>query len=110
MKTRMRQQQAFAVIEYVVLIIVVIAALVGFRSYLQRGLQGQYRKAGETFGFGRQYSPTASIECAYDDEALVWYSTACFNNKVLQDGCKNRADYFVCAHTSMQACTAGCAP
>jgi hypothetical protein len=102
----LKRKKAFAVLEYVVLIIIVLALVFGFRSYIQRGLQGQYRKVSETFGFLRQYNPEATIECAYDDQLNVWYAQACYNNKVLP--CKSSADYRSCVNGVKTGCQAGC--
>ena len=46
-----------AMLEYVMVIVIVIVALVAFSRYMQQAMQGQYKKAGETFAFGRQYTP-----------------------------------------------------
>ena len=110
MKSAENKQRAFAVIEYVMLISIMILGLVAFQPYIQRAMHGQYRKAGESFAFGRQYSGSATIQCAYDDQADVWYSVECFNNEVLKTTppCKNQADYFSCAHAVMHACASSC--
>ncbi len=101
-----KQEKAFAMLEYVVLIIIVLAVVFSFRSYIQRGLQGQYRKVSETFGFLRQYNPDATIECAYDDQLNVWYAQACYNNAVLP--CKRAADYRACVDGVKTGCQAAC--
>ena len=44
-------------IEYAVLIAVVAAAFVSMAVYVKRGVSGQWRKVGDTFGHGRQYEP-----------------------------------------------------
>lgn len=64
------------------LFIITAAGLFIFKDYIQRGLQGQHRKAGESFGYTRQYNPGASTDCAYSSVA-GWYSQACYNNKIL---------------------------
>ena len=69
---KMGRPRAFAMLEYVMLIIILAAALFTFRTYLQRAFQGQYRKAGESFGFLRQYNPGSSIDCAFDPETNSW--------------------------------------
>jgi Flp pilus assembly pilin Flp len=97
-----------AMIEYVVLLLAILTALISFSYYVKRSLQGNYRKAGENFGYGREYSPTATLECAYDDKSGLWYSTACFHNKVVAFKCKDTVDYFSCATQAMGACTTGC--
>ena len=79
-------KRAFAVIEYVMLITIVCAALIAFRVYIQRSLQGQYRKAGESAGLLRQYDPGATIDCVHEvgESYEITYSRACFNNKVVK--------------------------
>jgi Flp pilus assembly pilin Flp len=44
-------------IEYAVLIVVVVAALLGISIYFRRALSGKWRSVGDTFGYGRQYAP-----------------------------------------------------
>ena len=113
---RNNARQAFAVMEYVMLCIILAAALYSFRYYIQRGFQGQYRRSGETFAFGRQYNPTASRDCAFDPAAnSIWYETGCFNNEVIKRGCAGKApgtaagQYDDCIKQAKNACTAPCA-
>jgi hypothetical protein len=102
---------AFAVLEYVILITIVCAALFSFRGYIQRGLQGQYRKAGETFGFLRQYNPDATIDCAFDPDLNVWYSQACFNNRGQATAGRRTTREVVAADDAAKlACQLGCTP
>jgi Flp pilus assembly pilin Flp len=54
----MIRKKAMSVIEYSMLIAIVVAALVGMQIYLKRALCGQWKSAGDVFGFGRQYDPT----------------------------------------------------
>lgn len=49
------RNRGFLAIEYVVLIAVLAAALVGMSSYLKRSLCGKWKEVGDVFGFGRQY-------------------------------------------------------
>lgn len=44
-------------LENAVLIAIVIAALIGMSVYLRRSICGKFRQAGDSFGYGRQYSP-----------------------------------------------------
>ena len=99
------------------LVIILAAALFTFRGYIQRALQGQYRKAGESFGFLRQYNPGASTDCAFDTwssnatgtprEVNAWYSQACFNNKSVR--CNLNAQYDDCLGDVRLSCQQGCA-
>ena len=49
-----RQHHANSMLEYIAVLCVVIAVFVGMSRYVKQGMQGQIRKAGETFGYGRQ--------------------------------------------------------
>ncbi len=102
--------RAFAMLEYVMLLLILAIALVSFRGYIQRALQGQYRKTGESFGFLRQYNPRNSLDCVFDPGVGVWYSSACFNNKILADKCAylSANDYKNCVFTAKVQCRAGC--
>lgn len=44
-------------IEYALLIAIVVAALIGVSVYTKRSLCDKWRKAGDSFGYGRQYEP-----------------------------------------------------
>lgn len=56
--TRHLRHGAFS-IEYAVLVVVVVAAVVGMAVYLKRAFSGRWRDAADTFGHGRQYEPPA---------------------------------------------------
>jgi hypothetical protein len=120
-------RRGFAVLEYVMLVLILAAGLYTFRSYIQRGFQGQYRRTGESFGFTRQYNPGASRECIID---TVTYEKGCFENQVLKDwtkdgkvykGCRQAPAtcialppaecvtyYDMCIEAAQKACTTGC--
>lgn len=53
---RDRLVRAASMIEYALVIVVVIAALLGIQIYVKRAICGRWRQAGDTFGYGRQYS------------------------------------------------------
>ena len=110
-------RRAFAVLEYVMMIIILAAGLYAFRNYIQRGFQGQYRKTGESFGFTRQYNPGASRDCAFDTDLKIWYEQGCFNNQIISLGCARKSststssalsEYDTCMNQARTACTAGC--
>jgi Flp pilus assembly pilin Flp len=52
---------AMSTIEYSMLIAIVVAALLVMQFYLKRGVCGQWKSAGDVFGFGRQYDPSTTI-------------------------------------------------
>ena len=97
-------RRGYAFLEYLVLVIVVMVALTTFRKYIQSAMQGQYRKAGDSFGMLRQYNPGASIDCAYNDKYNQWYSQECFNHKIVVDRCKVSSNFPVCVNTVRISC------
>ena len=52
-----RGRQGGFTVEYAVVVVVVIAALLGMAVMVKRGLAGRWRSVGDTFGHGRQYEP-----------------------------------------------------
>ncbi len=47
-------QRGMSVTEYAVLLAVVVAALLGMQIFLKRAVSGNWKQAGDVFGFGRQ--------------------------------------------------------
>ena len=56
-----RIKGAAPVIEYIVLVVVIIAALASMSEYIRRAVSGKWREVGDVFGFGRQYEPGRTI-------------------------------------------------
>ncbi|MBF0569994.1 MAG: hypothetical protein HQL18_04395 [Candidatus Omnitrophica bacterium] len=56
------KSRAFAVLEYVALILILLWALSLMRPYIQNAVMGQYQKASETYSFGRQHLPSQTNE------------------------------------------------
>jgi hypothetical protein len=50
-----RSRGGFFSIEYAIVILVIVAALISMGVFMQRALSDRYRSAGDSFGFGRQY-------------------------------------------------------
>jgi len=74
---RFLNRKAFSIVEYAALLIIVISAFLIMKTYIQRGIHGNWGKTGQTFAFGRQYDPQNTIECGYDDTANMWYDRNC---------------------------------
>lgn len=53
----MKKNKGFSILEYVMLTIIVMAALLAMQVYLRRAVMARYREAADTFGFGRQFEP-----------------------------------------------------
>jgi len=75
-------KKAFSIIEYTILIVIIIGAFLVLRDYVQRGINGMWAGAGQGFGYGRQYDPQKTIECAYDMPSGKWYDRNCFEQAV----------------------------
>jgi len=72
------KKQAFAVIEYVTILLIVMGAFLVMRSYIQRGIFSMHAKAGQGFAYGRQFDPQRTVECSYDGLTGIWYDENCF--------------------------------
>lgn len=59
MKRRNKNAQSF--IEYAILIILVVGALLAMRAYMVRTVQDKYRQTGDVFGEGEQYEKGVTV-------------------------------------------------
>lgn len=86
----LKGSKASATIEFAVLFILVLAALFTFRDYIVRGIQGNYKRMGESVSFHRQYNSYATISCRCDfagscdeegncEDARSCYDEMCFD-------------------------------
>jgi Flp pilus assembly pilin Flp len=51
----MQKKNGYTLLEYAMLILVVVVALIGMQLYLKRSLAGKWKQAVDSVGFGRQY-------------------------------------------------------
>ncbi len=56
---RINNAKGVSVIEYTLITIVVLAALLGMQIYMKRAISGRWRQAADTFGYGRQYGSSS---------------------------------------------------
>ena len=56
MRTKKLTHKAQSIIEYVAVIIVIIAVFIVMGTYYKRSLQARYRQAGDVLGGGEQYT------------------------------------------------------
>ena len=74
--------RAFSITEYLVVIMIIMGAFFIFKDYLIRGLSGHWKNASDQFGYGRQYEPSDTVECAFDSVwTHKWYDETCVENK-----------------------------
>jgi Flp pilus assembly pilin Flp len=58
MRIRESTHKAQSVIEYVAVIVVIVAVFIAIGAYYKRTLQGRLRQAGDVLGGGEQYTPS----------------------------------------------------
>lgn len=51
--------------EFLALILFILATFLVFQKYIVRGLSGRWKDAGDALGQGRIYDPHKTLECAY---------------------------------------------
>ncbi|MDP8213465.1 MAG: hypothetical protein P9X22_09315 [Candidatus Zapsychrus exili] len=67
-------------LEYVLLIVFIIAALLVFQKYISRAIWGRYKSVGDALGSGLIYDPEKTLECGYDHlYGSGWYNAACYD-------------------------------
>jgi hypothetical protein len=120
-------RRAYSVLEYLVIFVVVIAALLVLGSYIHSAMQGQFRTAGATMADLRQHE-TSSQDCAYDDQLGIWYSVACVDNgwgtncryagvdnvnmraECRSNPCNGQCPFSCCQENVKRSCAMPCAP
>jgi len=63
MKTKQRKTHGQTLLEFVVLFIVLVAALLAMKKYIQRGVQGKWKESID--GMGKQYDPGGNSITSY---------------------------------------------
>lgn len=76
---KMTNKKGLSIIEFMVLFVIIIAAFMIMRNYIQRGLFGKWKEAGQSFTYGRQYDPSKTVECSFDEQSNLWYDRNCFD-------------------------------
>lgn len=74
-------QKGFSIIEYVIMLIIILLAILAIRGYVLKSTAGRYKAVGDSYGLGRQYATDRTISCAFDDRINAWYDEACFDNE-----------------------------
>jgi len=54
-------KNAFSVIEYAILFVIIIGAFLLMRDNIQRGIYGLWGQSGKSFAYGRQYDPQKQL-------------------------------------------------
>ena len=80
MKMSAQNKNAISTVEYLFFITLILFTLVAFQRYMANGLNGMWKRTGDSFGMGRQYDPNATIECGFDITTNKWYDALCLQS------------------------------
>ncbi len=75
-------RRASTIVEFVLMFLVVMGTMLIFQKAFMRAIAGRWKAVGDSYGFGRQYSPTRTFECAWAMHPTCavlddWYSVSC---------------------------------
>ena len=79
MKTSTKHGQSM--LEFMTLVALIIFAFITLKPFIQRGISGRWKTAGDALGSGRLYSPDRTLDCRFDAEFGTerWYNFDCFD-------------------------------
>ncbi|MCK5580882.1 MAG: hypothetical protein KAJ18_06375 [Candidatus Omnitrophica bacterium] len=80
-----------SVVEFMALIVFLLSMAFVFQHYIVRGLSGQWRKVGDTFGHGKQYDPRnfdvddggsgeGTLTCIFAEVVDRWVMEDCYED------------------------------
>ncbi len=81
MLKNLRKTRGQSTMEYIAVLMFILAAFLIFQKYLTRGISGRWKSVGDAIGQGRIYSIN-STECAFDifdPSKDRWYEVSCFD-------------------------------
>ncbi len=74
-----KRVRAEAVIEYMAMLVLVLAAFMVINKYALRAMMGRWKTVGDSFDVGRQFDPLITKRGAYDSfYSQRWYNQDCF--------------------------------
>jgi hypothetical protein len=85
MINKLKNNRALAFLEYVMLIIIVLSGLAIMKTYVFRSMNGNWKEAGDSLAFGRQYQSGKTTACAFSQinaEYGYWYDETCYYQAV----------------------------
>jgi uncharacterized protein (UPF0333 family) len=82
----LRKSRGQSTLEYAILIVVVIMALIGIQAYLKRGISGRMRESADQIG--EQFSPefteynmTSASHAVTNEQQDAWSTTTRYDNQ-----------------------------
>lgn len=102
-----KKKKAQSTLEYIFLLILIMASFFIFQKYIFRGLAGRWKTAGDSFSHGRRYVPGKTIECFYDHVYTdQWVNLACYETNNCEPLCEQFSIQF--DNTLCSGCINGC--
>lgn len=83
----LKERHAFSILEYIMFVVLLIAALAAMWPYIQNAIQGRYRSAADSVSLRRQHDPTRTRACLWDPLEEFWYSEVCYEWELQRRGC-----------------------
>ena len=77
--------KGIAIIEYLFLVLIIIATLIVMKHFITSSFGGHWKASGDSFGFGRRYDPVRTGECLYTQVRAnfgYWYDANCYQEQV----------------------------
>ncbi|MCK5259954.1 MAG: hypothetical protein KAJ70_02735 [Candidatus Omnitrophica bacterium] len=87
-----RKKRGQSMMEFVALIIFLMAAFIVFQKYIVRGFSGRWKSVGDALGQGRIFDPNLTTECAMNMFGPYgipgqWYNQTCFEETCGERDC-----------------------
>lgn len=83
-------EKGFSIVEYLVVLVILVGTMALFKDYIIRGIAGRWKTTSDQIGHGRQFHPTDTVECAFDQEfGQGWYDVICVENRGCPPGNKS---------------------
>ena len=109
-----KEKKAVSTIEYIIVIVMFIAAILLMHKQISRSFFGRWKDLGNNFGQGEQYDPHRTTECGRYVDPLtggeIWYWQPCYEcciyTGVLSDTCENQFS-FVGGASAVEQCRIG---
>ena len=87
----LKTKKASSIVEYMIVVMFLLAVFFVFQNYIVRGFSGRWKAVGDSFGGGQQYDPKSyaqggTLECFYYTNQLnaagarYWVETRCYED------------------------------
>jgi hypothetical protein len=100
-----KKKSGQSTLEYAVFIIILLGAMFVIQKYIARAFSGRWKGVGDSWGQGRQYSPTKTTRCAHAwPRGNFWYDEVCFRTTLPVGDCTSAVATAASCLGKMTAC------